>query len=298
MPPHVPTLIVGGDSLIGGALAHVQRARGFSVMATTRRREPVAPDRLYLDLAAPPDQWPLPDEVSVAYLCAAISRTIPCRRDPAGTSLVNVERTAQLARFIIERGGRVVFLSTNQVFSGAIPYARADQPVCPVSEYGRQKARAEQRLLAMGDAVTVLRLSKVFSPGDELLSAWADKLRAGEVIRPLGDYYVAPLRLDFVVDALTCLAEAPGLWQASGPRDVSYGEVGMKLAELVGADASLVQPRTTAESGLELEPFGPHTTLDSTKLLEYTGFSLVDPLDAVAYALENARMTNDECTNA
>jgi len=280
-------LVVGGDSVIGRALVNYYNRAGIPVCATTRRNCEVGSGRIFLDLGEVPQKWALPEDVEVAYLCAAVSRTIPCRRDPEGTWLINVERVVRLAESLLVRGGRVVFLSTNQVFSGKTPCAGVDQPPRPVSEYGRQKAEAERRLLGLGSGVVVVRLSKVIHQGDALLTGWVKRLREGRVIQPLCDYHVAPLRLDFVVEALTAVAGGEGLYQLSGTKDISYAEVGTYLAARVGAYEHLVQPRTTAESGLELEAFGPHTTLDSSRLLEHTGLMPPDVWKAVDIVLES-----------
>jgi len=66
-------LIVGGDSEIAAATAAHLRASGYGVAATTRRQDRIAADRPFLDLGGPVGDWPIPDGVGAACLCAAIA---------------------------------------------------------------------------------------------------------------------------------------------------------------------------------------------------------------------------------
>ena len=159
-------LIVGGDSEIGAAAYRAMQAQGAAAAATTRHSDRVAPDRPFLDLAAPLDGWVPPPETQAVCLCAAMARLAACADDPEGSAHVNVVQTLALVEQLLARGIAVLFLSTNQVFDGRTPLERAEAPHSPVSEYGRQKARAEAALLRQmdnGAPVAILRLAKVVS---------------------------------------------------------------------------------------------------------------------------------------
>ena len=61
---------------------------------------------------------------------------------------------------------------------------------CPVSEYGRQKARTEAALrqhMDRGAPVAILRLAKVVSPDMPLIDGWIEALAAGKPIRAFRD---------------------------------------------------------------------------------------------------------------
>src|ERR1700720_893808 len=159
-------LIVGGDPKIGAAASRAMKAQGVAAVATTRRRDRVAPDRPFLDLSAPLDDWAPPPETQAVCLCAAIARLAACADDPQGSAHINVAQTLALAETCLARGIAVLFLSTNQVFDGRSPPERAEAPHSPVSEYGRQKAPAETALLRQmesGAPAAILRLAKVVS---------------------------------------------------------------------------------------------------------------------------------------
>ena len=142
-------LIVGADGLLGGTLRrHLQRA-GHEVAATSLLSVPDSQNVLHLDLTQPPETWPELPACRAVVLCAAITSLEQCRANPAGTRLVNVTRTLALLEGLAQKGTFVVFISSNLVFDGSKPGRQADEPVCPRTEYGRQKAEAEAALLRL-----------------------------------------------------------------------------------------------------------------------------------------------------
>lgn len=273
-------LVVGGDSEIGAALYRRLAALGRPAAATTRRRELAGPRRPFLDLAAPLDGWKPPEGTRSTCIAVAIARLAACAADPRASAAINVTGTLALAEQLIARGIHVLCLSSNQVFDGTTPHVAADTPTCPVSEYGRQKARTESALKAhmeRGAPIAILRLAKVLSPAMPLLRGWAEALAAGQRVRAFGDMTMAPTPIDVVVDVIVALMreEARGIFQLTGPRDASYADIARYLAIRIGADPALVEPVSAAA----LMPAGAlpfHTTLDSTALRNAYGLAVPD----------------------
>ena len=287
-------LIVGGDSEIGAAAYRAMQAQGKSVAATTRRRDRVAPDRLFLDLAAPLDDWSPPPGTQAVCLCAAIARLAVCAGDPEGSARINVVQTLALAEKFLAHGISVVFLSTNQVFDGHTPHERAEAPHSPVSEYGRQKARAEAALLRQmdnGAPVAILRLAKVVSDTMPLIGGWIKDLTAAKPIRVFNDLALAPTPTDLVCTAIAALLQdrARGIFQLTGPRDVTYADIGGFLAAYLGADQKLVNQTSAREAGLPEGATPLHTTLDSSLLRAHYVLEVPDVWDVVDRLVANTR---------
>jgi dTDP-4-dehydrorhamnose reductase len=249
-------LIVGLDSQIGDALARALRAQGVNVHGTRRRAGVERPETSHLDLAGPIADWQ-PPAVDCAFLCAAVTSIAACKRDPIVSQRVNVEAQVGVAERLIARGTRVVFLSTNLVFDGSRAMRLADEPTCPTTVYGSQKAEAEQRLLQLGERVSVLRLTKVLTTNHPLLCGWRGAMQRGEAIHPFSDVVLAPVAMHQVIEALALLGDGPGgIYQLSGDRDVSYAEVALAM----GCEGRLVQPIAGADQYPSPPP--AHTTLD------------------------------------
>lgn len=266
-------LVVGADGLIGRALSnHLVRARE-SVLETTRRLDTLSERRVFLDLTEDVSKWYPPCHISVAYLCAAVTPLERCRREPAQSAKTNVHSTVELAKTLVASGTFVIFPSTNLVYDGFVPFQKADDPVSPQTELGRQKAEAERQLLALGDLISVVRFTKVIENAAPLLKNWIEALRNNRCIYPLSDKVVSPLPLSFVVDVLHRIGEVrlPGIVQASGEKDVTYEDVARHIAQRLGVNSDLVRPMTLKEANLRLEADPSHTTLDTTRLCNELG---------------------------
>jgi dTDP-4-dehydrorhamnose reductase len=282
-------LIVGGDGEIARALAARLAASGVEIVATTRR-----PGRgagwLTLDLAADPATWPELPDVDAAVLCAAVARVAECERDPEGARKVNVDGAVAMARRL-DRRAHFLFLSTHHVLDGSVPCRPADAPRRPSSAYGRQKAEAEERLLAADRPVGIVRLAKVLTSADPMVRGWAAELRAGRPIRPFADIVNAPAPMGYVCALLGRAIEArvEGIVQVSGDRDLAYAEMALRLAASLGADRGLVQPVEARRPGTRFFEYPRYASLDSSRAAVLLGRpvpSSTAAVDAVACELK------------
>lgn len=288
-------LIVGADGLLGGALRLRWRQQKRAVAATALLPVADPVDLVQFDLSRPPDAWPVLPACRTAVICAAITSLDQCRRDPDGTRRVNVEHTLALAQRLAKQGAFVVFLSTNLVYDGAKPLRRADEPACPKTEYGRQKADVEAGLIAAGVRHAVVRLAKVFHAGLPLLRDWLVSLRAGRSITPFTDMVCAPVALETVLQGLAKVAEnqLEGRWQFSPDQDITYASIAAELARLARADASLIQP-ASARALTALEHLPAHTTLDAQRAREELGLAFPNPYHVIAQTFDSCQTTNPE----
>lgn len=229
-------LIVGGNSEIGRA---VHKAIPGSI-ATTRQT---------LDLSS--DHWDIPEGITSAVICAAVTKLQACEADPEGTYRINVIKTLRLAD---QLKVPVLFISSNHVFDGTIPHVPPDFPHSPVSEYGRQKAHAERGFMARGHGI--LRLGKVLSPDTPLIRSWAEKIWHRQPIQAFSDLKMAPVYISEVCEAIVSLMGKSGVFQLTGERDISYLDFALGMA-----DPSLVVPARAADLGFPAGFIRKHTTL-------------------------------------
>lgn len=279
-------LVVGSNGLIGSALLSKLSASGFAAVGTTRR-VPAASGTIPLDLSVTPVSWTIPAGISVAYLCAGVTKLDDCRKDPASSARINVDALGTLAERLAAQGTFVVFLSTSQVFSGTESHPSAETSPTPSTEYGRQKAAAEARVLRLGKRAAVVRITKVSETLAPLFTRWEEALRRGEEIRPFSDMSAAPVPLSHVLDVLIRVGEGrlSGITQVSADRDLSYADMAELVAQRVAASAALVRPVRARDSGLDLEAVPAHTALDTSRL-RGLGFLVPDPAAGIRAFLE------------
>ena len=268
--------LIGGDSEIGAAAYETLVAQGRAVAASTRRPERVGAARPFLDLSQRLADWEPPPRTTAACILAGIPRLAACAADPTTSAYINVSQTSTLVERLIERDIAVVFLSTNQVFDGSMPNVAPDAPLCPISEYGRQKARTETRLrryIDDGARVAILRLSKVISPDMPLLQRWIDALENRDPVLAFRDMSLAPVPIEMVVEAIAALLhdEPRGVFQLTGGSDVSYADMARYLAGRIHADPALVIDIPADEAGTPPGATPRYTTLDSRLLCQRLG---------------------------
>jgi dTDP-4-dehydrorhamnose reductase len=142
---------------------------------------------------------------------------------------VNTTGSENVARAAVAVGARLVHLSTDVVFDGrkGAPYVEED-PLSPITAYGRAKAEAERRVAAASPEALIVRTSLLYdgpaNPSKHELAArdpsftfYTDEIRS-------------PVHVSDLANALLELAEtdAAGPLHVAGPDPVSRAE----LAEL------------------------------------------------------------------
>lgn len=274
------TLIVGSDSLIGCTLmAHLKQI-GKKVVGTTRRREALDKFHLYLDLSEDIEEWECLWPVDVVVVCAGVTKIDACMEDPIKSSRINVYGVSSLIKNLISKGIFVIYLSSNHVFDGSKPFCLPNDPYSPVTEYGRQKAEVERQISQWGNAVSIIRFSKILGPDNLLFSRWRKALKNNKIINPYSDRYLAPVPLSFAVTVLAQVARQclSGILQVSGDRDVSYYEAARFGAQLLGVNEDLVKPimLSSSDSYPHVEGYLTHTTLDISRLKSELGLEPPD----------------------
>ena len=262
-------LIVGGDSLIGRAVGEGFAAAGDEVFFSTRRGPYGSPHPPYLDLLAvatgamDPDTLPT---VDIAILAAAVARVNDCEIAPEETWQVNVEGSGRVARSLAARGAYVVMLSSDKVYDGRVVHRRREDPPCPETAYGRQKAALEAIVLEQPDGA-VLRLSKVLLSTLALVTDWTELLKSGRPVEAFADFTLAPTTPAHIGRVVRAMAaeRAAGLFHCTGADDRSYAELAAMLATCLGADPALVQARPTPDHIVSPAARCPHTALDMSE---------------------------------
>ena len=268
------TIVIGSDGLIGRSLAAELEAQGHSVVRTSRRKHSVEQGAIALDLADPKAIEARLPSADVAFFCAGVTRFADCRSDPLHSELVNVTAPATLAARLAADGARPILLSTSAVLDCREPQMLPSRPYAPRGVYGRHKAAAEQRFLALGARASVLRLTKVISRDSKLLGEWREALSRSRPIRAFTDLRISPLRIIDVISAAVAVGTRGegGIYQVSGQGDVSYAEIAHHLAARLGALDGLIDERRAIEDGIPADEVTPYTSLDVTRLAGLSGF--------------------------
>ena len=124
-------------------------------------------------LDQPSKDWVLPKAEFYLILAAQTNPKL-CESNPLETQMINVIKTKELIDFISKKGGRVIYPSSNLVFSGDEPFYQCNSQVNPQGEYGLQKSEIERYILNehKKSSHIVLRMTKVWSSRAKFYLRW------------------------------------------------------------------------------------------------------------------------------
>ncbi|MFM7375649.1 MAG: hypothetical protein ACKO39_10930, partial [Chthoniobacterales bacterium] len=189
-------------------------------------------------------------------------------------------------RKVAAAGGQVIALSTNLVLNGANPAARADEPLAPCCEYGRQKAALEEQF--KGSQFACVRLTKVIETLLPRFRNWKDALVAGGEVSASPELRFSPVLLSEVCAALAELTRnfQPGVFHISGERDFSYQEAANELAGILGAGGKNVRANRLGGANL-FSPVPKFATLGRSVPSDCSRWSFSPSSDTLARFLRS-----------
>jgi dTDP-4-dehydrorhamnose reductase len=214
---------------LGGYLGRAIAAAAPGAVAGTVRRRP-----------APAGARALPidvrDEAALAAVLAdirpdAVIHTAYVQHGDDVRS-INVDGSAAVARAARRAGARLVHLSSDLVFPGDLGRpVREDDPVAPVTEYGRAKADAERAVAAEDPGAVLVRTSLIY--GGERPSAHEER-----ALDPAMTFYADEIRCPVAAgDIAAALVELAARGDIGGPLHVAGADAVSRLefARLVAA---------------------------------------------------------------
>jgi len=221
--------VIGGTGLLGRAIAAAWHGDDLQ-LAGSRDVDIRDPQQVESFVA-----HHRPDRV---VLAAAISQVDACERDPEQAELVNHAGAVHVAEACRKHGVRMIFLSTDYVFDGSkrSPY-EVDDPVAPLSVYGRTKAAAEKDVQRILPGSCIVRISWLFGAENKCFANtvldWAE---SGEPVRALADQVSIPNYSHDVARALAALvhAGAQGTVHVTNPTAVSRYDFSRELLRAAG----------------------------------------------------------------
>lgn len=264
--------VTGTTGRVGAALAGHLAAR-HRVICLPRQEfdlaDPAAMKRVLAGL-----------ECDVMLNPAGLTGLEDCLDHPRSAWRVNAEAPGELAAWAAGRGVRLIHFSTDYVFGGREPGFRHEQdPVAPLSDYGRSKAAGEQAVLARPNTC-VLRVSWVFGP--EKLS-FVDQIRsrahAGEPLAAVADKFSLPTFTRDLAEwtEQLALADASGIFHACNSGEpVSWHGLAAETLRLLQRSGELNPAPPVSPQRLEQVPSfravrPRHTAMATSRLRELSG---------------------------
>jgi dTDP-4-dehydrorhamnose reductase len=238
---------------------------GVAVEGTTRTK---GGKKKYLDLNSTPD--PACDlNFDFIIFAAGITKEEDCLNNPALARRINVENTLVYCNLFLKRGSHIIFLSSNNVFSGEIAFPSASDLVMPKNFYGELKLEVEEKLLnsPYAKSVTILRLTKVISRDSRIIKNWLSEIMQGIPIRTYSNVMVSPISPEKIVEACKEIIKGKirGIVQVGGDEEISMTELALSELAQYGYSANDFEYVEVSAPGSQ--PFEiDHNSLESNLL--------------------------------
>jgi dTDP-4-dehydrorhamnose reductase len=231
-------LVTGGTGMLGSDLVVLLTSAGYDVLARARSDLDVTDSgqvsRTLRELR--------PD---VVVNCAAFTKVDACETDPRAFQ-VNAGGAANLADACGHVGAQLMQISTDFVFDGqkGAPY-REDDPVHPLSAYGRSKRAGEEEALRLPGSL-VVRASWLFGrSGWNFIEAILKQVEVGRSrLSVVVDQVGRPTSTTDLSEAILALLEAgaTGVYHFANRGEVSWNEFAREILWLAGRAEIPVDP--------------------------------------------------------
>lgn len=227
----------------------------------------------------------------VVIHCAAISDTGYAERHPEESFAVNVLGTEHVARACAEVGGKLIYMSSDQVYNGNAesgPLPESVEP-CPASVYGRDKLEAESRARAIDPTAVGLRLTWMYDRPDSPLKLNRNLLvnlrqahQEGTLLRVATREYRGITDVRAVVNRLeACLRLPGGAYNFGSENRLNSYETFIQAARLLGYET----PERWILPDAERFPEHPRNlAMDISRVRSY-GIDFPDTLEGVRRAI-------------
>ncbi|GAB4455956.1 MAG: dTDP-4-dehydrorhamnose reductase [Anaerolineae bacterium] len=238
------TIITGAAGQLGQAIQRVLTAEGFEIIA--------ALDVEQLDVADHTSVKRITDMFPELVIhCAALTNVDACAKDPDSAFKINAFGTQNVAHACLRCNAEMVYISTNEVFSGRAdrPYAEADTPQ-PINPYGSSKRAGEQMAAKyLQDGLYVVRTAWLYGGGHmfpEKILAAAEK--HGE-LRVVTDEVSNPTYTLDLARAVAALVQTHryGIYHFTNAGHCSRFDFAREVLRLAGRDDVPVHPITLAD---------------------------------------------------
>lgn len=235
--------LFGAAGQVGRALARVGTARGATIVefdkAAADVTNPAAVDAAVSQARA-----------DVVVNAAAYTAVDDAERDPERAEATNHIGARNVATATEAHGVPMIYLSTDYVFDGAkaVPYVE-DDPIAPLSVYGRTKAEGEAAVRAASSRAIIVRTSWIFGlEGHNFVKTMLRLAGERDVLRVVNDQRGCPTFADDLARGLLALAARPmpGTYHLAGGGSATWFEFATAIFATCGRGPRL-EPITSAQ---------------------------------------------------
>jgi dTDP-4-dehydrorhamnose reductase len=244
-------LIAGSRGFLGRYAIQAATNAGLYQVFTGNRTVGDHPGSVTLDIADAASVDRVFGEVrpSLVLLLAAIADIDRCERAPEEAFAINARGAENVANACARTNARLLFTSTAAVFDGKQHGYREEDPVSPLSTYGKTKVWAEEAVTRLTPSAAIVRFSLAIGfsldPHQSgMLDTMRTKLIRGETLHLSTREQRNPLEAGSLCASMMRLLVDPmarGLYHTGASDSISRYELGRRLAKRLQLSTDLIQ---------------------------------------------------------
>ena len=233
------------------------------------------------------------EEIDAIIHCAAWTAVDAAEEseNQAIVEKINGEVPGVLARIMKERDGKMLYLSTDYVFSGegTEPWSPDETNFSPINFYGKTKLMGEEKIREVLEKYFIVRIAWVFGlNGKNFIKTMLKVGKSHEEVRVVNDQIGNPtytLDLAELLVDMIC-TEKYGNYHATNEGDyISWYDFTKEIYRQAGLKTKVI-PVSTEEYGLSKAKRPKNSRLDRTKLRKQGFVPLPDWKNALSRYLE------------
>ena len=199
-----------------------------------------------------------------------------CENKQEETYRLNVWATEQLARIAFERKAKMVFISTDYVFSGNNPPYTETDTKDPINYYGKTKEIAEDKILGISSNFCILRVPLLYGiraglKASAVLSGAINALNSDKTSKMDNLITRYPTYTGDVAEAALFLLgkNADGIYHFTGQDKTTKYGITETIAKLLNKKMDNILKINVSQNDDAARPLDSHLSMDKLLLLGY-----------------------------
>jgi dTDP-4-dehydrorhamnose reductase len=269
-------LVTGASGMLGSEIVSLlenNRDR-LEIAEILKHRHREAPGFISLDLKHDEDLKRIADyEWDIVIHTAANRDPDSCAVNSEDAVKINRDATAYLAEEAARRGARMIYISTDYVFSGNNPPYSEDSPTDPINIYGETKLAGEKAVLAASDKHASLRVPFLYGlkAGIEQAPMLAGSIKALKDTSK--EYFLDDIGVRYptftgdVADAVLLLLEKrlSGIFHCSGEDKMTKYSIALAIGECLGLSSDHIKALNQSAVTVAARPLDSHILTEKLK---------------------------------
>jgi len=271
-------LVTGVNGLVGNSIIKVLSKSNHEVFKSSRRVEGLAEYKVDITSRDDLELFFEKFDPDVVINSAAMANVDLCETEKRSCDDININGVRNLVDVCVKYNCHLTHISTDYIFDGQKEsgiYLESDSPN-PQSYYAKSKLEGEEIITSSNLKYSILRTILVYGIHKKLniVTFIKKSLEEGNNVNLVDDQIRMPTYVDDLASACVIASEknAIGIFNVCGPEQMSYLEIGIRIADHFSLDKKLINHVKTKDLNQSaLRPF--KTGFDLEKSIRFLGYN-------------------------